>query len=129
MHLPSCGAFLHLDSFLTSLSLSLSLSILFFSPQLLLLVLVAAVWASEPPLEPCSGNGIFYPDVGACDCFQCFGGNACETVNASCVIKDLAGSPRLFQEVFWAVPEHMHKAEAILPPWYRNPYVECMGHW
>jgi len=84
------------------------------------------VLVSANPMSKCSDRGFYYEDTAMCECFQCFTGPSCETLDSKCTISDLAGSPRLFQEVFWANNTNDNDTTDT-PPWYRCPYAVCQS--
>jgi len=70
-------------------------------------ITVGLLWGYTVPQEisvpSCSDSGIYYSDIGACTCFECWTGSNCENLLKpleNCII-DLAGGKPIKKEQYW----------------------------
>jgi hypothetical protein len=85
------------------------------------IVVAFVALAVADPFSRCNDQGIFYNDINACQCCQCFSGPNCETIDNECVLIDGDGTPQLFQE-YWATVGNENLLTASS---FRTSYAAC----
>lgn len=77
------------------------------------------------PESPCNEQGIVYRESNftVCNCFNCFYGEQCESLNESCIVDARTGNPIVYNE-YWQLQQDNKSEEVIIDPYYRTGYQD-----